>query len=131
MKNILRSLFVWVLIVPLAILNGGLREEILIPWLGEQIALPVSGILLCILILIVTVIFLHRVVKGRNIHYWGIGVVWVIFTIGIEFVMGTMTNTPMKEMLTAYDIRTGNLWLLVVLFIGLAPWLSTKIRKVR
>lgn len=129
MKNILKSLLVWVLIIPLAILNGGFREKILMPWLGEQAALPISGILLCILIFLVTVLLLHKLVKGDNKIYWAIGTVWIFFTIGIEFIIGYMMNSPMEEMLAAYDITTGNLWLLIVIFIGFVPWLSAKIRK--
>lgn len=129
MKNILKSLLVWALIIPLAILNGGFREVVLKPWLGEGIALPVSGILLCLLIFIVTVMLLHKLVKGDNKTYWFIGLVWVFFTIGIEFVIGFIMNNPMEEMLSAYDITTGNHWLFVVLFTGIAPWLSAKIRR--
>ncbi|MBK5721999.1 hypothetical protein JGH11_14060 [Dysgonomonas sp. Marseille-P4677] len=130
MKNILKSLLVWVLIIPLAILNGGFREKILIPSLGKQTALPISGILLCILILLVTVLLLHKLVKGDSKTYWAIGIVWIFFTIGIEFIIGSIMNNSMEEMLSAYDITTGNLWLLVVIFTGLAPWLSAKIRKI-
>lgn len=130
MKNILRSLLVWVLIIPLAILNGGFRDKVLMSWLGEQAALPVSGILLCILILIVTVLLLHKLVKGDSKIYCTIGIVWVFFTIGVEFVIGSIMNNSIEEMLSAYDITTGNLWLLVVIFTGFSPWLSAKIRKI-
>ncbi|MBK5723055.1 hypothetical protein JGH11_19490 [Dysgonomonas sp. Marseille-P4677] len=130
MKNILKSLLVWVLIIPLAILNGGFREKILMPWFGEQFALPISGILLCILIFLVTVLLLHKLVKGGNKTYWAIGSVWIFLTIGIEFIIGSIMNNPIEEMLAAYDITTGNLWLLVVIFTGFAPWLSAKIRKI-
>lgn len=117
------------LIIPLAILNGGFREKILIPSLGEQAALPASGILLCILILIVTVLLLHKLVKGDSKIYWTIGVVWILLTIGMEFVVRFIMNKTMDEMLAAYDIMTGNLWLLIVIFTGVASWLSAKIRK--
>ena len=33
-----KSMLVWLLFVPLAILNGALREGVLEPWLGEKIA---------------------------------------------------------------------------------------------
>lgn len=130
MKNILKSLLVWVLIIPLAILNGGLREQVLVPLLGEQAAFPISGILLCILIFLVAILLLHRFVRGDGKEYIIIGVVWLILTIGIEFVIGMKMNLSMKEMLSAYDITTGNLWLLVVLFTGVVPWLCAKIRKI-
>lgn len=33
-------------------------------------------------------------------------------------------------MLQAYNITTGNIWLIVVLFTGIAPWLGGRIYKV-
>lgn len=130
MKNVLKSLLVWILIIPLAILNGGLRDQILTPILGKQIALPISGVLLCILIFIVTFLLLNKLVRGTCKEYIIIGLVWLIFTIGIEFVIGMKMNLSMTEMLSAYDITSGNLWLLVVLFTGITPWLTAKIRRI-
>ena len=44
--KIIRVFAIWVLFIPLAILNGAVREKVLIPLLGMQFALPLSGILL-------------------------------------------------------------------------------------
>jgi len=33
-------------------------------------------------------------------------------------------------LLKAYDITTGNLWLIVVIFMGIAPWLVAKIKRI-
>ena len=48
MKRYLQAIGVWVCIIPIAILNGGLRENVLVK-LG-QIAQPLSGIILSICI---------------------------------------------------------------------------------
>ena len=42
--NILKSLIIWLCFIPVAILNGGLREYVLTKAIGEKWALPVSGI---------------------------------------------------------------------------------------
>ena len=52
--NILKSLFIWLCFIPVAILNGGLREYVLVEDIGEEWALPVSGIILSVCIFLIT-----------------------------------------------------------------------------
>jgi hypothetical protein len=41
-----------------------------------------------------------------------------------------MVGHSFSELLKAYNITTGNLWLVVVIFTGLAPWLVAKIKRI-
>ncbi|MCL2682031.1 MAG: hypothetical protein FWE63_00930 [Bacteroidales bacterium] len=125
-----KSILIWALIIPLAILNGGLREKVLIPWIGERCAEPISGTILCILILIVSLIFIPRIGKGESKIYWKIGILWIALTIIFEFIFGITTGHSFSELLKAYDITTGNLWLIIVIFTGIAPWLVAKIKRI-
>ena len=52
--NILKSLPVWLSFIPIAILNGGLREYVLAKTIGAEWALPVSGITLSVCIFLIT-----------------------------------------------------------------------------
>jgi hypothetical protein len=126
-KMIKKSILIWLSITPLAILNGGLRETFLTPWLGEHLSRPISGILLCFMIFIVSFIFIPKIGKGNEKTYIKIGVLWVSLTIIFETVLGLVTRMSCGEIFKAYDITSGNLWLIVVLFIGFAPWLVAKI----
>lgn len=45
----LKFLLVWLCFIPVAILNGGLREYVLIRYLDTALATAISGILLSIL----------------------------------------------------------------------------------
>ncbi len=124
-----KSLLIWVAIIPLAILNGGLREKVIIPLLGEKYGLPLSGILLCLLIFILCYIFIPRIGKGITKTYWQVGLLWMLLTIAFETVFGLLSGNTLPELLNAYDITSGNLWLLVVLFTSIAPWLAAKSRN--
>ena len=128
-KIIRRSLFVWLLIVPLAILNGGLRNHVIEPMIGRY-AQPISGIILCILIFCVCLIFIPRLGNGSQITYVILGILWVVITIAFEFLMGFIEGFTLDELLSAYDITTGNLWLIVLFFTGFSPWLSAKMKKI-
>jgi hypothetical protein len=125
-----KSILIWLTIIPLAILNGALRQEILSPWLGETIARPLSGIILCLLIFIVSWILIPRIGKGKQKKYWQIGILWIVLTIVFETILGLTMGNTLAELIKAYDITTGNLWLLVVLFMGIIPWLVAKKKKI-
>ena len=125
-----KSILIWLSIIPLAILNGGFRETVLIPRLGENYAQPISGIILFLWIFFVSLIFISRIGKGSPKTYWKIGVLWVVLTIVFETFLGLSMGDRLTELLKAYDITTGNLWPLVVLFTGITPWLIAKIKKI-
>lgn len=46
-----KSFLTWLFLIPLAILNGLFRDKVLAPLLGVTWALPISGILLCSLVI--------------------------------------------------------------------------------
>ena len=123
-----KSILVWLLIIPLAILNGGLREAFLTPRLGESCAQPISGMILIFILFIVSFIFIPRIGKGLPKTYWKIGILWVVLTIVFETILGLAIGNTFTELLKAYDVTTGNLWLLVILFTGIMPWLVAKIK---
>jgi hypothetical protein len=123
-------MLIWLAIVPLAILNGALREGILEPLIGSKIARPLSGVILIILIFIVSFIFLPRLKKGTPRIYLIIGLLWVLATVVFETALSLFMGMSFNEIIHAYNITTGNLWLLVVLFIGFAPTVVAKIKKI-
>ena len=127
-KILAKSMIIWLGIIPLAFINGGLREAVLIPLIG-QIAVPLSGIILCAMVFLLSYIFLPRLGKGTREAYIKIGLSWFALTILFEFLLGFLAGETFTSMLNAYNIFTGNLWLFVVLFIGFAPWLVAKLKK--
>ncbi len=124
-----KSFLIWLAIIPLAILNGGLREKVIVPLIGEKYGLPLSGILLCLLIFILCLIFIPRIGKIPVKNYWLIGLLWLLLSIAFETVFGLLSGNTLSELMEAYNITTGNLWSAVVLFTGIAPWLMAKTRK--
>jgi hypothetical protein len=124
---ILKSILVWLCLIPLAIINGAFREIVLAPLLGWY-AQPLSGLILIALIFAVCLFFIHRLGKAGRSTYIAIGAVWVFLTIAFEFSFGLATGASLQQLLEAYDITTGNLWLVVLIAIGLSPWAAAKIR---
>jgi hypothetical protein len=123
-----KSILIWLSIIPLAILNGGLREAFLTPRLGESYAQPISGIILLLLLFVISLVFIPRIGKGEQKTYWKIGIVWIALTIVFETVLGLAIGNSFSELLRAYDITKGNLWLIIVIFTGIVPWLIARIK---
>lgn len=120
--NILKSLIVWLCFIPVAILNGGLREYVLAKALGEERALPVSGITLSVCIFMATWWLLPRAAKvSTSKDCWLTGTCWALLTIGFEFATGLASGNTMAELLAAYNPSTGNLWLMVLATTLLSP----------
>lgn len=129
--KICRSLLVWICFIPVAVLNGGLRQHVLVGWLGPVWAMIVSGILLSLLILLVTWALLPRVVNLTRKERLAAGFLWMFLTVGFECVAGLVDGLSFRELLEAYNPSEGNLWLLVVITTLLAPVLVVAPHDVR
>jgi len=127
---VLKSLLIWLSIIPLAILNGGLRQYVITPLAGNKIANPVSGLILCILVFIVSFIFIPRLGNGTKMTYIKIGILWVFATILFETVFGLLSGKSFNEIFNAYNVTTGNLWAVVVIFMGFVPIIIAKVKHI-
>jgi hypothetical protein len=128
---ILKALAVWVLFVVLAILNGTLREKLLVPLLGKQLAQPLSGILLSGVIFVVTILVFPLLGLTDSSQCFLVGGLWLLLTVAFEFLFGHfVAGESWTKLLEAYNIFSGNLWILVLITTALAPYLAGKIRGV-
>ena len=131
MMNVLRSLMVYLCFIPVAILNGGLRDYVLVEIVGEEWALPISGITLSVCIFLMTRLLLARIAKVHtSMGCWLTGICWAVLTIAFEFAVGLAGGNSVPELLAAYNPLTGNLWLLVLATTLLSPVITKKYRLV-
>ena len=126
---LLRSLLAWLVILGLAIANGVLREEILIPALGKPGGLILSGALLSMLIVLVAyglVCFTRGLTASSSLL---IGVLWLGLTLAFEFSFGRyVQHKSWAELLDAYAFKEGNIWPVVLVVTLLAPYLALRLR---
>ena len=126
---LLRSLLAWLVILALAIANGVLREELLIPALGKPGALVLSGVLLSVLIVLVAyglVRFVRDLTASQCLR---IGVLWLGLTLAFEFSFGRyVQHKSWAELLDAYAFKDGNIWPVVLVVTLLAPYLALRLR---
>ena len=126
---VLKALVIWGTILILAVLNGGLREAILIPNLGTVAGNIMSGVFLSVLILTVTYISLPWLNVAHPVELITIGLGWLALTLLFEFSFGLWQGKSWQVMFEAYTFNNGNIWLIVLMVTTLAPYLATKLRE--
>ena len=126
MKKYVIAFLIWVMIIPIAILNGGFREYVLVK-LGV-LARPLSGIILSICIFIVAYLLVPKIKNCVKKDYVLFGVMWFVLTNLFDLSAYIKNGEGFAGLLQSYNIFTGNTWLLVVLTALLAPTVVMKIR---
>lgn len=111
----------WIIIIPLAIANGLLREFVLTPWLGLRLAQPISGLLLILCITAVAGLLVKRVGAQRQRTWIVIGIAWGIATFAFECLMLVMAGKGLADLAAQYDFTDNNIWPLVLLWTISAP----------
>jgi hypothetical protein len=126
---VFRALGVWFLFVPAAILNGALRDKVLIVVLGQALALPLSGIILSILIFFITMIFVPYLGGSAAWHFWLTGFMWLILTVAFEFVFGhCVMGKTWVEIVQIFNVAQGNLMIVVVIATLISPFFAARFR---
>jgi len=129
-RMLLKAFAIWWLILALAVLNGGLREVVLLPVLGKPAALVLSGVLLAACIVIVALVLVPRLGRLRVAQALQLGLLWLTLTLAFEFGFGYwVQGHSWSELLAAYTFRDGNLWPLVLVVIFFAPSLAVRFGK--
>ncbi len=128
---LIRALLTWVLIIPVAILNGAIRNLIYQPHVGPLLAHQISSFTGSAAIITLTYFMLKDYVVNVSVgQLLLIGLLWVGLTIIFEFGFGHFVmKQPWEKLLADYNIFKGRLWVMVLLVTFLAPVLVKKIQE--
>ena len=129
LKIILIMIGTWFLFMLCAILNAILRNTVYKPILGDLRAHQVSTIIFIAIILIVTsLIFRYAKITLTTQETIIIGTLWLLFTIGFEFLAGHYAfGNSWEKLFADYNILKGRIWVLVLLTLFFSPYLTNKI----
>ena len=127
MKKYLLAFLIWVMIIPIAILNGGFRQYVLVK-IGS-LAMPISGIILSVCIFGVAYFSIPKIMNCVKRDYVIFGVMWFVFTNLFDLSAYIQDGGGIIDLIKSYNILTGNTWLLVVLSALLSPMMVMKIRR--
>lgn len=127
MKKYVFAFLIWVMIIPIAILNGGFREYVLVKFGG--LARPLSGIILSVCIFIVAYLLVPKIKNCVKRDYIFFGVMWFILTNLFDLSAYIKEGEGFAGLLQSYNFFTGNTWLLVVLTALFAPTIVMQIKE--
>ncbi|RBW49298.1 hypothetical protein [Marinobacter sp. F3R11] len=124
----LKALVIWVGILALAVVNGVLRETVLVPGFGTPAALMLSGLLLSAIIIGVAYYSLPWLHIRRPVVLCIVGVGWLVLTLIFEFSFGLWQGKSWYELIEVYTFKGGNIWPVVLVATVLAPYITAKLR---
>lgn len=123
-----RYLIAWLPMVAIAIANGVLRDVWYGPRVGELAAHQIStfSAALWLGLYIRWVVRTWPPVSGR--HAIAVGLVWLAMTVAFELGFGHwVAGHPWEHLLGDYNLLAGRLWVLLLLWITLAPYLFRRL----
>jgi hypothetical protein len=113
---------IWIVMAIIAIFNGGFREVLLILRTGEYPGHVLSTALLVLAILGLSFgYFQWTTIKYTRAELVLIGVIWTVLTVGLEFLVGYVENTPVSVTIGQYNVLAGQVWIAVPLTRLLSP----------
>lgn len=117
-----RATTAWLLLVPLMMANGALREAVFAPRVGDAAANRFS-VLTGSLLIATVACFTSRWIGVRGVGPGlRVGILWLVLTLLVEFgVFGLLLGVPWHRLLDEYALWDGRLWLLVLTTCVAAP----------
>ena len=125
-----RATLAWFGILFLAILNGALRQALLIPRFGEHAGHVISTLLLSALVLAAAWLLVPWIRPLTARDAWFVGLLWLALTLAFEFLGGHyLFKSPWERLLGDYNLAQGRIWVLVLVATLVAPALVQALRR--
>ena len=126
----LRAILSWIPMVFIAIGNGMIRTSVYQKYTGELIAHQIStftAIILFGIYIWFVIPFLKLQFATQAIE---VGLIWLVLTIAFEFIFGHfVVGQPWSKLFADYNLFDGRLWILVLLWIIMAPYFAFKLHS--
>lgn len=122
-----RAFVIWLVLLALAVVNGGVREAVVVPRLGETLAHAISSVTLSATILIVSWFTIEWIRPTSASQAWRVGAQWLALTLAFEFLVGHyVLGSPWSRLWADYNVLKGRLWILVLVTTVSAPWVTAQ-----
>ena len=122
-----KYLLAWLPMVPIAIGNGALRQA----WYGRHVSELAAHQISTVSALVLFAIYIGLVIRalrptsGRQAI--AVGLLWLGLTVAFEFLFGHyVAGHSWRALLHDYDLPAGRLWVLVLVWLALAPYLFSR-----
>ena len=126
---ILRYFFAWFGMMLLAVLNGGFRDAVYKPHVGDLTAHQIAT---AALIIIFTAYFwllslYWRIESARQA--WNVGLLWLSMTLAFEFGFGHfIAGNSWSKLLHEYNLLDGRVWVFIPLWMLIGPYVFYRLK---
>ncbi|HEY3246013.1 MAG TPA: hypothetical protein VGM03_21945 [Phycisphaerae bacterium] len=125
-----RAALGWFAILVLAIINGAIRQGVLIPRLGERVGHVISTLMLSGLVLVAAWLLTPWIRPVTRGDAWLVGALWVVLTVAFEFLGGHyLFGNTWEKLLADYNLAQGRIWILVLITTLVAPVVALLMRS--
>lgn len=125
----LKYFLAWFPMLLLAIANGALRDLVYKKYLGELAAHQVSTFSLIILFSVYIGFVVKLIPPVSSTEAILVGLFWLALTLLFEFGFGRYRGNSWEKLLEDYNLLKGRLWILVPIWVAVAPFVFFKIRN--
>jgi hypothetical protein len=125
---ILKYTLLWLPMVLIAIINGIIRDLTYKKYLGDLTAHQVSTLTGMIFFGVYIWIISSKWKLESAGQALAVGFIWLVLTVAFEFLFfHYVAGHPWSLLLDNYNILEGRVWVLILLFITIAPYIAYKI----
>lgn len=119
----------WIPGIPIAIVNGLLRNSLYRQFLNELHAHQLSAVSFAVFFGIYVWFIMKWLRISSNQDAIQLGLIWLVLTIAFEFLFGHFVmGNPWSKLFYDYNLFSGRVWVLVLLWITIAPIIFHRVR---
>ncbi len=127
---ILRALAVLLLIILAEVVNGALRQLLIMPLVGDFTARQIATATGCAFILLIAWATNPWLAATTRRAQWAVGALWLVLMLVFELAVGRLVaGVPWERLAADYNLLHGGLLGLGMLWLLCAPRLAAIIRK--
>lgn len=116
----------WFPMLAIAVLNGVLREGFFKRFMSDLPAHQLSTITLILFFAAYIRFVIYKYPPASSFQSIVIGIMWLVLTLCFEFGFGRYRGNSWSTLFADYNLLKGRLWILVPIWIAVAPYLFYK-----
>lgn len=124
---LIKYFLLWLPMIFIAVLNGAARDLWYKKHTGELTGHQISTVALTILFGFYITFILKSYPPTSTLESLQIGLLWLALTLLFEFGLGRLRGNKWSSLLYDYNIFEGRIWVLIPIWVTLAPYLFYKL----
>ena len=126
----LKFILAWVPLIFVAIANGLFRQYVLTKYFSELAAHQVSTLTAIVFFGLYYWVLFRTWRPDSSSQAIQIGLIWLVFTVLFEFIFGHfIAGHPWSKLLADYNLLKGRIWILVLIWVTVAPYVFFRMMK--